>query len=129
MALLIETPVDAATAVTDAVIAAYKARRERVQTMRVSDLVAGAVSSDLSGVTAVVAAELRAAEIVADADLDLERLAAATWALAGRGWEVVVLVPCSRVGDAHNSLRAAPCVLQPWWTDGDGIWFGAFETP
>ena len=129
MALLIETPVDAATAVTDAVIAAYRARRERVQTMRVSDLVAGAVSSDLSEVTAVVAAELRSAEIIADAHLDLERLAAATWALAGRGWEVVVLVPCNRVGDAHNSLRAAPCVLQPWWMDGDGIWFGAFETP
>lgn len=129
MALLIDTTVDVTAAVTDSVTAAYATRRERVQTMALGDLVAGAVAADLSTVTAVVAADLRVVEIVAEDGFDLERLAAAAWALSGRGWEVTVLVPCDRIGDAHASLRTTPCRLQPWWLDGDGIWFGAFETP
>mgnify|MGYP001815120003 FL=1 len=129
MALLIESTVDVAASVTDAVVAAYSARREKVQTMPVSDLVSGSVSADLSALTAVVAAEPRVAEIVADAGSDLERLAAAAWALSGRGWDLIVLVPASRIGDAHSSLRSSPCLIQPWWSDADGIWFGALETP
>ncbi|NND04730.1 MAG: hypothetical protein HKN91_18315 [Acidimicrobiia bacterium] len=129
MALLIESTVDVAASVTDAVIAAYTARREKVQTMPVSEMVSGQVSADLSTLTAVVCAEQRVAEIVVDEGLDLERLAAAAWALAGRGWDLTVLVPTSQIGDAHTSLRAAPCLIQPWWSDADGIWFGAFETP
>lgn len=129
MALLIETTVDTTATVTDAVIAAYSARRERVQTMALSDLVEGSVAADLSGVSAIVAAEMRVAEIVADHSVDLERLPAAAWALASRGWDMTVLVPCDRIGDAHTSLRSAPCSLQPWWFDADGVWFGALETP
>ena len=129
MALLIETTVDVAAAVTDAVVAAYTARRDTVRVMPVSDLVAGTVAADLSAVSAVVSADQRVAEIVVDDSVDLEQLAASAWALAGRGWDIVVLVPCDRIGDAHSSLRAAPCLLQPWWSDSDGIWFGAMETP
>ncbi len=129
MALLIEPTVDVAAGVTDAVVAAYTARREKVHTMPVSELVAGIVNADLSALTAVVVPEQRVAEIVADDALNLERLAAAAWALAGRGWDLIVLVPTSRIGDAHTSLRSAPCVIQPWWGDADGVWFGAFETP
>lgn len=129
MALLIESTTTMATNVADAVVATYAARRDKVQLMSVAELVAGSVSSDLSGITAIVAAEHRVAEIVAADGLDLERLAAASWALAGRGWDVTVLVPCDRIGDAHASLRSAPCRLQPWWQDSEGVWFGAFETP
>jgi len=129
MALLIEPTVDVAAGVTDAVVAAYTARREKVRTMPVSELVSGFVSSDLSTLTAVVAAEQRVAEIVAEDSHNLERLAAAAWALAGRGWDLIVLVPTSRIGDAHASLRSAPCLIQPWWSDADGVWFGALETP
>lgn len=129
MALLIETTVDTTASVTDAVVAAYSARRERVQTMALSDLVEGAVAADLSGMSAIVAAEIRVAEVVADHAFDLERLPSAAWALAGRGWDMIVLVPCDRVGDAHTALRSAPCKLQPWWLDADGVWFGALETP
>lgn len=129
MALLIESTVTVAANVTEAVVAAYAARGDRVRTMPVSELVSGVVSADLSKLTAVVAAEQRVAEIVADDALDLERLAATAWALAGRGWDLFVLVPTSRIGDAHASLRTAPCKIQPWWSDADGVWFGAPETP
>ena len=129
MALLIESTVDEAAAVTDAVVAAYSARQERVRTMSVADLVSGVVSADLSSISAVVAAEQRLAEIIVAEDTNLEQLAAASWALSGRGWDIIVLVPCGRIGDAHSSLRATPCQIQPWWSDADGIWFGALETP
>lgn len=129
MALLIEPTVDVAASVTDAVVAAYATRRESVQTMPVSELVSDFVSADLSSLTAVVSASQRVAEVVVDEGIELERLAAAAWALAGRGWDLIVLVPTSQIGDAHTSLRAAPCLIQPWWSDADGVWFGAFETP
>lgn len=129
MALLIEPTVDDTTPVSEAVVAAYSTRREQVRLMQVGELVDGAVSSDFSGISAVVAAEARVVEVVAGDEFDLETLAAATWALAARGWDVIVLVSCGRIGDAHMSLRSTPCVIQPWWLDEDGVWFGALETP
>ena len=129
MALLIDQTPDIVADVTAAVVGTYTARRERVQEIPLADLVAGSVATDLSSITAVVAGDVRTVEIVADDFDDLERLAPATWTLSGRGWDVIVLVPCNRVGDAHASLRAAPCQLQPWWSDEHGVWFGALEIP
>ena len=129
MALLIEQTPDIAADVTAAVVEIYTSRRERIQEIPLADLVAGSVSADLSTITAVVAGDMRVVEIIAEDYDDLERLAPATWTLAGRGWDAIVLVPCNRVGDAHAALRAAPCQLQPWWADEHGVWFGALETP
>jgi len=129
MALLLEETTDSAVEVSARVVEAYSLRRERVQQMRLADLVAGSVSADLSGVPAIVVADARIVELVVGNSADLEALAPATWILSGRGWDVVVLVPCNRIGDAHSSLRAAPCQLQPWWLDADGVWFGACEIP
>jgi len=129
MALLIEESIDVATQVAAGVVDSYKVRGERVQAISLADMLAGAVAADLSDLTAIVAADARVVEVVADDHLDLERLAAASWVLTGRGWDVTVLVPCNRIGDAHASLRAAPCTLQPWWIDADGVWFGGRETP
>jgi len=129
MALLIEETIDVAAHVSSGVVDAYLARSERVQTMALSELVADSVATDLSDLTAVVIGDIRTVEVVVDNHFDLERLAAAAWVLAGRGWDVMVLVPCNRIGDAHASLRAAPCLLQPWWFDEDGVWFGNPETP
>ena len=129
MALLIDQTREVVADVTTAVVDTYTARRERVQEIPLADLISGSVAADLSAVTAVVAGDMRAVEIVADDYDDLERLTSAIWVLAGRGWDVIVLVPCNRVGDAHAALRAAPCQLQPWWVDEHGVWFGAFETP
>lgn len=129
MALLIDQTPELAASVAAAVVDTYTARRERVQEISLADLVSGSVTADLSTITAVVAGDMRAVEIVAGDYDDLERLAPATWVLAGRGWDVTVLVACNRVGDAHAALRAAPCRLQPWWSDEHGVWFGALETP
>lgn len=129
MALLIEETVDVAEHVTAGVVDAYTSRRERVQQVPLSELVDNAVAAEVAAVTAVVAGDMRVVEIIADDEFDLEMLAAATWTLAGRGWDVTVLVPCNRLGDAHTSLRAAPCRLQGWWFDENGVWFGAHETP
>ena len=129
MALLIEETVDAAAHVIAGVVDAYSARRERVQSMPLTELLSGDISPDLAAVTTVVAGDLRTVEVITDDQLDLERLAAATWLLSGRGWDVTVVVPCNRIGDAHASLRAAPCRLQPWWFDEHGVWFGAPEIP
>ena len=53
-------------------------------------------------------------------------LAAAT---AGRGWKVIVVVPASRMGEAHRALRGVPVMLQPWWADRDQVRFGGPEVP
>lgn len=43
------------------------------------------------------------------------------------GWDVAVLVPSERMGDAHRSLRGFPVHLQAWWDGGDRICFGGPE--
>ena len=43
------------------------------------------------------------------------------------GWDVVVLVPARRMGEAHRALRGFPLQIQPWWDDGEGICFGGLE--
>ena len=48
---------------------------------------------------------------------------------AASGWQVAVLVPAERMGDAHSSLRGFPLRLQSWWADGDRICFGGPEVP
>ena len=50
-------------------------------------------------------------------------------ALDADGWEVVVLLPSSRLGEAHAGLRGTPCTLQSWWWHGDRICFGGSEIP
>ena len=44
-------------------------------------------------------------------------------------WDVSVIVPASRMGEAHRALRGAPITLQPWWSDDDGVRFGGPEVP
>ena len=56
MALMIEQTPGTAADVAAAVVDTYAARREQVQEIPLSDLVAGSVSADLSTITAVVAA-------------------------------------------------------------------------
>lgn len=47
--------------------------------------------------------------------------------VTAEGWDVVVLVPSPRMGDAHHALRGFPVHLQAWWDDGDRICFGGPE--
>jgi hypothetical protein len=86
------------------------------------------VGADVASIRSVVAVEDRMVELVVD-DGPFEALAPAVWALAARRWEVVVLTPSARNGEAHRALRGTPCRIQPWWLDGSDVRFGSFETP
>ena len=125
----IDHKADAVTDVADAAAAVYSARRDRVKTTTLSELVTEMLPGGVAESCAVVVAEQRVVEIVPDDQLALERLAPVVWLLAGRGWDVVVLVPCGRLGEGHTALRSAPATLQPWWVDSTGTCFGAPEIP
>lgn len=56
------------------------------------------------------------------ASADLERLLC-------KQWQVQVLVPLARLGEAHRSLRGLPLKLQGYWLDLGQVRFGAEETP
>ena len=129
MALLIEHKADTVTDVAAAAAAVYEARRDRVTTTTLSELVTDMLPAGVADSCAVVAAEQRIVEIVPDEQFELERLAPVAWLLAGRGWDVVVLLPCRRLGEGHTALRSAPTTLQPWWVDSTGTRFGAPEVP
>jgi len=47
----------------------------------------------------------------------------------GPEWQVAVIIPASRMGEAHRALRGSPVTLQPWWSDDDGVRFGGPEVP
>ncbi|HSM01372.1 MAG TPA: hypothetical protein VK960_02875 [Acidimicrobiia bacterium] len=44
-------------------------------------------------------------------------------------WDVSVIVPAHRMGEAHRALRGTPITLQPWWIDGESVRFGGPEVP
>ena len=85
--------------------------------------------SDLGSIRTVTLAEERMVEIVLDADMAAEALTPGIWRIAGRGWQVRVLVALDRIGRAHPELRGVPCRLQPDWFLNDGVSFGALEIP
>jgi hypothetical protein len=86
---------------------------------------------EVSGIpgTVVVAADLGVAECVLTLDDDPVDLASGLERLAAVGWEVTLLAPAARMGEAHQALRGRPLFLQAWWYDGDHLCFGASEVP
>ena len=83
---------------------------------------------DLDGV-AVVAPERGIVEWYPSDRQGLEPLAALSRASAGPEWQVMVIVPAARMGEAHRALRGSPVTLQPWWSDDEGVRFGGPEVP
>jgi len=81
----------------------------------------------LDGV-AVVAPERGLVEWFPADHQGLAALAAAS-RVSAADWAVSVIVPASRMGEAHRVLRGTPVTLQPWWPDGDGVRFGGPEVP
>jgi hypothetical protein len=79
--------------------------------------------------TVVVAADVGAAECVLEDGVDPVEMAPAIERLAATGWEVTVLSPAHRMGEAHRALRGRPALLQAWWRDGDRLCFGSPEVP
>ena len=112
--------------VAEATLDVYARRCDLATEMPLAELLS--VPSDLGALRAVVGAADRAVEIVLDADVDVAAIAPAAWALAAKGFSSIVLVALDRLGEAHEGLRGAPCLLQGWWVSEGRIAFGAFET-
>ena len=119
------TPVDRVCA---AAAAAFWGAGERAIDVPLLEMAQGARPEGLEGVRCIVASDVRVVEIAVD-ERAVEAVATAVWDLGGAGWDVVVLIPAARCGEAHATLRGAPCTLQPWWTADDAIAFGKPETP
>lgn len=107
----------------------YAVRGEFVVESSLADAPLAARIPDLAGTRSVIVPERRRCEIVLDDDAVVTDLIPVVDALDGDGWEVVVLLPSARMGDAHTGLRGTTCMLQSWWWHGDCILFGATEIP
>ncbi len=117
------TDVDRVTAAT---LGVYARRRDLATEVPLAELLS--VPSDLGALRAVVGGADRTVEIVLDAEVEAAAVAPSAWALAAKGFQPIVLVALARIGEAHEGLRGTPCRLQSWWSSGDDIVFGAFET-
>ena len=62
-------------------------------------------------------------------DQALDSLGAVAVEAAASGWQVAVIAPAGRMGEAHRSLRGFPLSLQCWWAEEDHIRFGGPEVP
>lgn len=114
--------------VADAAAGIHAARGNQVLDIPLLEMVHVALAADMATVRSVVAVEERTVELVVD-ERPFEALARAVWALSARGWNLAVLVPCGRAGEAHRALRGTPCRLQSWWIQNGRVYFGAYEIP
>jgi hypothetical protein len=121
------TDVEAAS-VERAASGVYERRGSEALEIPLLEMVQVAVGADVAHIRCVVAVAERIVEIVVD-EGPFEALGPSVWALAARGWEVVVLSPAGRTGEGHRALRGTPCLLQPWWIEDEGVRFGRHETP
>jgi len=129
MAMAVQTALRSVDRVVEGVLAVYAGRQERAVSTFLGEVCDRRLLAELADVPCTVAGTQRIVEIVVDGEPECELLAPAVWALAARGWQVAALVPLPRLGEAHRALRGSPCLLQPWWLDGDTVQFGHSETP
>jgi hypothetical protein len=115
--------------VVDRALAIHRAHLERAIEVPLADMVDREIAVDVGRLSVVAAGDSRVAEIMVDATILCAQLTAAIWSLAEQGWQANVIIPASRMGEAHTALRGVPCRLQSWWEDTTGIAFGAFERP
>ncbi len=108
-------------------MAAYARRGEPVVQSWLAEMAEAPVTDELGFLRCVVAIDRRVVEIVVTPTAALAGLSFAVWRLAGSGWQVVVLSPANRMGEAHAALRGTPCTVQPWWTDDGIVSFGRVE--
>ena len=129
MAMAVTASTSEAARVAAAAGRSYAIRGEFVVESALADAPLAAVLPDLAGSRSVVVPERRRCEIVLDDGAAATDLIAVADALAADGWEVVVLLPAARLGEAHTGLRGTPCTLQPWWWHANRICFGGIEIP
>ena len=115
--------------VVDRALAIYRARLERAIEVPLGNMVDREIPMDVARLSVVAAGDSRVAEIMVDETVMCAQVATAIWSLVEQGWQANVIVPASRMGEAHTALRGVPCRLQVWWEDSSGISFGVYEKP
>lgn len=78
---------------------------------------------------AVLAPQRGIVEVFPADDQPLGVLRPSANSIVAQGWQVGVVVPSHRLGDAHHHLRGTPVHLQAWWYEEDRICFGGPEVP
>ncbi len=129
MAMAVQPALRNVDRVISSALDSYAGHHDRAIEVPLTEVCDRRLPAEISEVLCVVAGAQRLVEMVVDYEPDCEVLVPAVWALAGRGWDTVALVPLERLGEAHQALRGAPCRLQPWWLEGDDIQFGCWEIP
>ena len=87
------------------------------------------VAVDVARLSVVAMGDSRVAELMVDETVMCAQVTMAIWSLVEQGWQANIVVPASRMGEAHTALRGVPCLLQAWWEDPSGICFGSYERP
>ena len=129
MAMAVQVSLIGTERVVDRALAIYRAHLDRAVHVSVGDMVDREIAVDVARLSVVAAGDSRTAEIMVDETVLCAQVAPAIWSLADQAWKTTVVVPASRMGEAHTALRGVPCRLQAWWEDESGISFGAFERP
>lgn len=129
MAMAVQVSLIGTDRVVDRALAIYRAHLERAIEVPLGDMVDREVTYDVARLSAIAVGDLRVAEIIVDETVVCSELPGAVWSLADQGWRATVVVPVSRLGEAHTALRGVPCRLQGWWEDSTGICFGTHEIP
>jgi hypothetical protein len=118
-----------AASVVDAVERAYQLAGRATAARILAELVTSAIDPAVGAVPVVVDVNRSHAEVVATRTTPLAALREATRRLAADRWDVVLLVPISRLGEAHEECNdSSVSRLQPYWKS-DMIVFGRPETP
>ncbi len=129
MAMAVQVSLIGTDRVVDRALAIYRAHLDRAIEVPLGDMVDREIDVDVARLSVVAAGDSRVAEIMVDETVLCAQVTPAVWSLADQGWQATIVVPASRMGEAHASLRGLPCRLQAWWEDSTGISFGAYERP
>ena len=129
MAMAVQVSLIGTDRVVDRALAIYRAHLDRAIEVPLGDMVDREISIDAARLSVVAAGDSRVAEIMVDETVLCDQVIPSIWSLDEQGWQAIVVVPASRMGEAHASLRGVPCQLQAWWEDSSGVAFGPFERP
>ena len=129
MAMAVQVSLIGTDRVVDRALAISRAHLERAIEVPLGDMVDREVAVDVARLSVVAMGDSRVAEIMVDETVMCAQVTMAIWSLVEQGWQANIVVPASRMGEAHTALRGVPCHLQAWWEDPSGICFGSYERP
>ena len=129
MAMAVQVSLIGTDRIVDRALAISRAHLERAIEVPLGDMVDREVAVDVARLSVVAQGDIRVAEIMVDETVMCAQVTMAIWSLVDQGWQANVVIPASRMGEAHTALRGVPCQLQAWWEDSSGICFGSYERP